>query len=125
MDPTALREDMSSRCAQAAAEGIARNVDEGNAMAAIENGGGVIADIAFGNSFDNKDFNMVTMPRSRPKIEVRGGTVDIKVDEGKVSIDSKVYTPQIDVRLGGVEIYVREYPSISFKFVDDKINTKV
>jgi len=125
MDTTALLDDMKQRSEEAVLEGIGRRVDEGNSMAAIENGGNAIAEIAFSNSFDNKEFNVVAMPRSRPKIDFVGGTVDIRVDEGTVDIGLKVNPPIIDVKLGDVDIFLRQQPSLSFRFVDSRIDTKV
>jgi hypothetical protein len=67
---------------------------------------------------------MVTMPMSRPRIEVVGGTLDIRVEEGEVSVNAKTDPPIIDVQLGDVEIYMRQEPSISIKFVDNNFDTK-
>ncbi|HYE83655.1 MAG TPA: DUF6470 family protein [Clostridia bacterium] len=125
MDNGTLAEDVAQRGRQAAIEGIGRRVFEGNFMASVESGGKAIPNISFNNSFDNKEFNMVTMPGSRPKIEVVGGTVDIRIDEGKVSTNAETNPPIIDVVLGDVEIFLKQEPSISFKFVDNKLDTKV
>lgn len=80
MDNGTLAADVAQRGKQGALEGVGRRVSEGNYMASVKSGKTPIADIAFNNFFENKEFNMVTMPRSRPKIEITGGTVDIKVE---------------------------------------------
>ena len=125
MDNTTLSADIAQRGKQAVIEGIGKRNSDGDFMASVKSGKNAIQDIAFSNVFDNKEFNMVTMPRSRPEIEVRGGTLDIRVEEGKVNISAKVNPPIIDVELGSVEIFLKQEPSISIKAIDNKFDTKV
>jgi hypothetical protein len=125
MDPTALAEDIAQRSKQAAIEGIARRVDEGNQLADVRNRGNAIAQIAFNNTFENHEFNMVTMPQSPPKFDVAGGTVDIQVEEGYVIIHSTPNRPIIDVEPGSVEINMKRYPEIHIQYVGNKVDEKI
>ena len=80
MDIRTLAATIAQRSRQAFLEGISRRNSEGDLMAAPENRGKAIPMIAFNNSFEEKEFNMVTMPRSRPRIEFVGGHVDIRIE---------------------------------------------
>lgn len=125
MDNETLSGDIAERGRQAVIEGIGKRISEGDFVADPKSGANAMSNIAFNNSFEHKEFNMVTMPRSRPRIEVVGGTLDIKVEEGKVNIDARTNAPIIDVKLGDVEIFMKQEPSIEIKYIDNKIDTKV
>ncbi|MDF2533249.1 MAG: hypothetical protein K0Q65_2830 [Clostridia bacterium] len=124
-DFTTLARDHANDGKQAVLEGIARRVNEGNMMAAIENNVDAIAEIAFNNSFTSHVFDIETMPKSRPVIDFVGGTVDIRVDEGYVDIKSNPNKPLIDVEVGDVEIYLRQRPEINIEFIGNEIDKKL
>lgn len=124
-DFATLTRDNAMEASQAAFQGIARRVSEGNMLADVKNGGNVIAEIAFNNSFTNHVFDIGTMPRSRPKIDFVGGTVDIRVVEGSVDIEARAYKPVIDVQVGDVEIYMRQNPEIEFEYVGKELDVKL
>lgn len=53
--------------------GVDKIVSEGNRMARIENRmPDAIPEIAFDNAMENKDWNIDIIPKSRPKIDVKG-----------------------------------------------------
>lgn len=122
MNNVALMEDNTARGQQAFIEGIARQVSEGNQMTMIENGANMIAEIAYGNSFEIREYDIGTMPKSKPKIDFVGGTMDIKVDEGYVQTRFKPNMPQIDYEVGGVETTLSQQPSISITYVGENID---
>lgn len=122
---TDLLDDLVQRSKQAAVEGIGRVVSEGNILASIENKSNAIADIALNNSIQTIDFNIDFIPKSRPKFEVVGGTVDITVDEGYVNIKSSANKPEIDVEVGSVEFFMRQNPEIHFSYEGKAIDIKV
>jgi hypothetical protein len=124
-DFATLTRDNAMEGEQAVLEGIARRTSEGNRMAAIENGGNAISQIAFNNSFTEHVFNIATMPKSRPEIDFVGGNVDITVHEGYVDIESKPNRPVIDVHVGDVQIFLRQNPDIKFEYVGEKIDELV
>lgn len=112
---------------QAVMQGIERIVRQGNELAAIENQTDPIPYQAEENAFElfNKDYNIGTIPKSRPKIDFKGGTVDIKVHEGKVNLDVKINKPRIDYIPSKVEIYMRQKNSIDIQYVGEKIDINV
>ena len=110
---------------QAVIEATARIVDEGNMAAAVENGGNPIADIAFNNSFHIYDFNIDTIPKSRPKFDFVGGYVDIKVHEGYVEYKVIPKKAEIDVDHGNVEIYMKQWPKLNIEYVGNNADVKV
>lgn len=110
---------------QALMEGIARRAQEGRRMGNVGKNANAIAEIAFENSFDNHEFGLATIPMSRPKFDVKGGTVDIQVDEGYVRIYASPNKPKIEVEPGKVEIYMIQYPQISFEYTGNSVDEKV
>ncbi|MBB6216414.1 hypothetical protein HNQ80_002514 [Anaerosolibacter carboniphilus] len=105
-------------------EGIARRVRQGHELAAIHKGGNPIASHAAENAFhlDDKEFTFDLIPKSRPKIDFIGGTVDINVIEGKVDMEVQVNKPIIDFTRGKVEIYLRQRNSIQIEYVGNSLN---
>lgn len=124
-DYATLTRDMAMEAKQAVMEGISRRVEEGNFKASIQSGSKAVAEIAFNSSFDQHVFDLETMPKSRPEIDFVGGTVDIRVDEGYVDIKSKPNRPVIDVEIGDVEIYMRQYPDIKFEYAGNEVDVKL
>jgi hypothetical protein len=124
-DFATLTRDHAMDARQAAMEGISRRVNEGNRMAAIENGFNAISEIAISNSFTQHVFNIVSMPRSRPKIDFVGGIVDIRVLEGDVEVASKPNKPIIDVQIGDVEIFLSQNPEIKFEYTGNEVDVKL
>lgn len=87
--PVELSEEAAAEGYKASLQGIKRRVSEGSRMEAIENSmQNAIPEIAFQNSFDIKEFNLVSMPRSRPKIDVEG-YLNIEWEEGRVDFSKE------------------------------------
>lgn len=124
-DYATLTRDNVMEAQQAVMEGIARRVSEGDMMASLKSGKHVIAEIAFNNSFEQHVFDIDTVPKSKPQIDFIGGTVDIRVHEGYVDIQSRPNKPIIDVQIGGVEFYMRQNPEIRFEYVGKKLDELV
>ncbi|WP_069650367.1 DUF6470 family protein [Caloranaerobacter ferrireducens] len=102
-------------------EGIARIVEDGNRMAQIENGmPPAIPELAEKNAWEEFDYNIDIIPKSRPKIDVEG-SLNIDWELGKVNIDYKTNRPIINFQRGKVEIYLKQKPSIEIRYVDVKI----
>lgn len=120
-----LSRDHAMEGKQAVFEGIGRRVNEGNMKGDIKNGGNAIAEIAFNSFFTHHVFDIESMPKSRPKIDFVGGTVDIRVDEGFVEMESKAYTPIIDVQIGDVEIFMKQKPEIKVEYVGNEVDVKL
>ena len=107
---------------QYAMEGIARRVEDGNRMAMIQkNMPDAIPELAEKNAWDPQaEFNMGTIPRSRPKIDVEG-SLDIDWEMGNVDIQYTPQKPIIDFNPGKVEVYLRQKPSIEMNYVDARV----
>lgn len=112
---------------QAVLQGIQRRVSEGNQMADIHKDYNPIAQIADYNAFElyNKEFNFGFIPKSRPKIDVIEGKVNIQAHEGKVSLDVKVNRPIVDYTRGKVEIYLRQKNSIDIQYIGSNMDKKI
>lgn len=117
--------DMVQRSTQDLLEGIARTISEGDFLASIENKTDAVAEIAANNSIKTYDFNVDFIPKSRPKIDVVGGTIDIQVDEGYVEIKAKPNMPIFDVEVGGIEFYLRQKPDLKIEFVGNEVDEKL
>jgi len=109
--------ELTSETAQIAKQlmfqGMSRVNQQGDELADIHKPD-PLPDHAKYNAYDQfkKDYNVATMPKSGPDIEVIEGVLDIQVEEGNVDIQSKPNNPVIDYRMGKVEIYMDQYPSL-------------
>lgn len=65
---------------QSAMDYIAKKAQDGDAMAKIGRKANIMIDIIARDSVTTHEFGMVTMPMSRPQIDVEGGTVTIEVE---------------------------------------------
>ncbi|MFD2615835.1 DUF6470 family protein [Terrilactibacillus laevilacticus] len=110
---------------QAIFEGIARRAAEGDELMHIERGGNPIAEQAIRHGMKDHHFDTGHIPPSE--------AVKISGDAGKLTIDWKTHAPKIDVELnppkitsepGSVQIFMEQYPSLSFEakglYVDEK-----
>lgn len=106
---------------QQAMDFIGKTAADGNILAAIENGGNPIKDIAVRDSSPEKSFGMVCMPRSRPKIDVTG-SLDMQWDWDQKGARNGVemeYTPgnvNINFVPGKINISVLQYPSVNVRY---------
>lgn len=124
-DNTAFMEDNVQEAKQNLLQWIGRVSSEGNMMAAIENNMDAIAEIALDNSIQVYDFNVDFLPKSRPKIDFIGGKVDIQVDEGYVELKTKPNKPVIDVKVGGVQIYLRQNPELKIEYIGNNMDETI
>ncbi|MTT31561.1 hypothetical protein GMB86_05970 [Terrilactibacillus sp. BCM23-1] len=110
---------------QAIFEGIARRASEGDELMHIERGGNPIAEQAIRHGTQDHHYDTGHVPSSE--------AVKISGDAGKLKIDWKTHAPKIDVELnpprftsepGLVQIFMEQYPSLSFEakglYVDEK-----
>lgn len=121
---SALTEDNVSYSRQQASKGISRIVDQGNQRADIrKKSGNPLPQQAYYNAFElfKKDWNMVTMPRSRPDFDIKEGKVDIKISEPKIENNTKIVKPTIDYQASKVEVYLDKWPSINISVIDIEV----
>lgn len=113
--------DNSQYAKQRVIEGIRRRVEDGNRLANIKKGmPSAIAELATKNYHGpQKEFNMVTMPKSRPKIDVTG-YINIKWKMGTTNISYERKDPIVNLNRGKVDIYLRQKNNIEIRFIDEK-----
>ena len=107
---------------QQALEGIGRIVDDGNRMAMIQRKmPAAIPELALKNSRTKQhEFNFGMIPTSRPKIEVTGH-LNIDWQLGGVEYSYTPRKPVADYHPGKAEIYMKQYPHIEFKYIDNRV----
>jgi len=106
---------------QAAFEGIARRVDDGNRLATIGNNmPNAIPEIAKKNAWKpEREFGLATIPKSRPKIDVTG-SLNIEWQLGGTDISFTPRQPIINYQPGKVDIYLKQRSSIDIRYVDER-----
>ncbi len=114
--------DNASYGMQKGMEAIGKIVDQGNQMADIASKVDPIPDQANYNAYEQfiRDWNMVTMPRSRPKFDIQEGRVDFNFKPAKVNNNTVNTKPEINYRRGRLDIYVKQYSSINISFINLK-----
>jgi hypothetical protein len=128
--PLELTRDEARRGYESAMEYISKVANDGDTLAAIENGGNPIVDIAVRDSFTEHEFNMVTMPAVGPKITVKG-SLEIdpeRTSEGALNGVEYKYTPgsiNFDFTPAQVRIYMAQYASINIRYEESKIDAYV
>ncbi len=102
---------------------MARYSSQGDEMANIQNKNvDVVAEQADDNAFGqfSKEFGMVTMPRTRPQIDVIPGEVRINLRRGTVQNKTVQSRPQHDYERGKVDLYLRQRNSLQIDVVYDE-----
>lgn len=108
---------------------IGQTARDGYALAAIEQGGNPIADIAVREAYPQKEFNIAFIPQSRPEIKVVG-SVSTSCDKNGEGVNNGVkgnYAPGFansDFTPAKVNIYVKQYPSVDIKY-ENKVDISV
>lgn len=118
----AFMNDAVSHSKQKLQEGIARIVSDGNAYANIQSGQDPIPDQAIYNAYEmfTHEFNYDTIPKSRPSIELVRGTVNYKFNRGQVINSTKASPVRMTYEPWKVEIAVKQYASIQFRYERDR-----
>jgi len=126
-----LTKEAAQRGMQMSLEAIGNFAAEGSMLAAIENGGNPIAQIAKNNAYTQKQFGMVTMPSVPPKIDLIPGDVRINVPALRNSAHigySAQYIPggvSINYSPARVGTYMQQWPTIKIDFVGNNIDYRV
>ncbi len=106
---TDFRVDTNSYAQSAVAKGIARIVDNGNEMMAIENGVDAIAEQADNNAFGifEQEFVYTAIPKSRPKISVDPWTMNYSYTPGRIINETEPKRVQTSYTPPRFEYYVK------------------
>lgn len=126
-DNKTFSNDSANYAKQKMQESIRKIVEQGNRLKDIHLGGSAIADNARYNSVDQftHEFGMVSMPNSRPRIDVTEGQLDINVEKGQITGKIISNKPNINYQVGKVETSLKQYNSISIKYLDERLNLQV
>lgn len=106
---------------------VGRTAAQGSALQDIHKGGYPIISNAIQNSIDQfiNEFGMVTMPRSRPKIDVIEGQLDIQVADGQINGSFTQNQPIINYKAGNIERYMEQYNSINIEYLGEDVDLQV
>lgn len=119
-----LTADNAGFARQKVMQTIEKIVRQGDEMMAIETKGDPIPEQAEENAFlwDDVEVNLDLIPKSRPKIDFVGGTVDIQVKEGRVNLQVQVNKPMVNYTPAKIDVYLRQKNSIQIEYVGAKFN---
>lgn len=123
MSPLELSRDNSGYALSKLIQGMGLVAEQGTEMTNIHNGGNAIANQAAYNAYDQfiGDYNMGTMPKSRPNIVLIRGELDIKVEEGSVENTTEVRRPVNNYRQGRISAYTAQYNSLNIEVINTSI----
>lgn len=123
----AFSEEYVAYAKQKAQESVARIASQGDDLRDVHKNPNAIADNARYNAYDQflHEFGMVTMPRTRPQIDVIEGELDIQVQEGEYNENVTVQKPIIDYQRGQWDFNVEQYNSISFRYLGKNVDLQV
>lgn len=117
---------------QGVLEYIGKIAEDGNTLAAIENGGNPIAEIAEREFNTMNEFNIDFIPKVGPEISLVEGKVNIDPERNSEGVNNGVegtYSPakfNINYSPAQVKIFLSQYASIKFEYrSENKINTYI
>lgn len=99
-------------------ESVGRIAEQGNQLADIgRTAEGAIQSQGVYNAFDQfaVDYNMVTMPKSRPQITLQRGYVNAKPEGGTVQITPKPGSLDLKYVEGKIEFYLKQKNSLNIQ----------
>lgn len=104
---------------------VGRIADQGNQLSNFHEGN-AIADQAYYNAYDQFDneFNMVTMPMSRPKITVIEGRVNMDPTRTQIKFNPKLSKPELEYTPGRVDIYLRQKNELLIRVEGQNVDLK-
>jgi len=102
-----------TKATQVALQGIAKIVEDGNRLAAINQGGNAIAEIAKEKGADFFEFEfMGDASVNNVSLHYQPGKLNIQVKEGKVNLNTHPNRPEINYNRGKLDIYLMQYPKV-------------
>lgn len=119
-----LTREMAQLAQQNALQYTARQAQEGDTLMRLEDGGSPIPEIAVQNAWPEFDYNIGIVPQSRPQISSTG-SLKFNVTPGSVEINVTPHRPEINYTPGKVEIYLRQQPSLSIRYIGENVDMHV
>jgi hypothetical protein len=103
-------------------QAIGRIAEQGDELSNVHKRYNAIATQAYQNAYGQFEFdwNIDYIPKSRPKIDLIEGQLDIKVEGGTVQNDTRINAPQINYTPGKVSFYLKQQNSITMEYEPDK-----
>jgi hypothetical protein len=110
---------------------IGKTAEDGDRLAAIEKGGNPIADIAERDAFPEHEFGYDTIPKERPKIDIKG---NLSFNPEPINDFGMRNGVRFTVIAGGlrfshtsaaIKIYIMQHPSIQMSYKGTKIDSYV
>lgn len=123
-NPEEMARDSADLARQRAFEYTGRMAEEGDRLAQIEQSGRgakIIGELALERMemANSAEWNIAFIPQSKPEFEVTGGlSIEWQVVKGLVEYIPR--SPQIRYQPRQLDIYVKQYGEIEFRFVDER-----
>ncbi len=122
--PGVLMRDVVQKSLKQCLGGIAAKVQEGNFLAKIEENPNGIPAVASRKYDKNYQLTVVSMPRSRPDIEFKGG-YDIKWDMGSVEVEPVLKVPEVSATKPDISIYLLQKPNIDISYRGNNVDKRL
>ncbi|SDX28371.1 DUF6470 family protein [Paenibacillus sp. CF384] len=105
-----------SQMPEIALQGIAHIVEKGNRMGDLRIKENPIPEIALEEMLAGAPDIEVFGPASYHSVDIEFeiNRPDVKIEVGKVDIQVQTHKPEINFQRGGVKVYMKQYPSVSF-----------
>lgn len=123
-----LIKELSDRAYQQVLEYIGKTAENGDTMTKIGHKANIMIENLRNDSRTIHEFGMVTMPASRPKIEVSGGTLNIEPERNWEGVHNGVegnYIPgSVTYNYTPAEVRTRllQYPSVKISYTGNKVD---
>ena len=125
-----LSSDAASRGYQQSMGFIGKTAADGNRLAAIENGGNPIAQIAVRDAYPIHEFGLDFIPKVGPKIDVTGSQ-NFELERNSEDVNNGVegnYIPSeinMSFRPANVSVYLKQYAAIEINYVGNTIDSYI
>ena len=117
----AFTRDIAKKALVHSLQAIASIAREGDFLARIEVNKNAIPILAARKMEKNRDYTLVTMPWSRPKIRFTGKT-DISWEMGTVEVQVKSKFPRISATRGSVDVYLIQKAYVEVEYRGRKVD---
>lgn len=117
----AFTRNMAKKAVVHGLRAISEMAREGDFLARIEQNKNAIPVLAAQKMEKYRDYTLVTMPRSRPKIRFTGKT-DISWEMGIVEIQVKSELPRISATRGSIDVYLIQKAYVEVEYRGRKVD---
>lgn len=124
-DLRTLTADLTQEAREKVIEAIGLIAEAGTRIMRIEDGGNPIVEMAqeIGNP-PPVDFNVDTIPKSRPIIEFTGGELHFNVQPARTNIQVTPRKPIIEATLPKVQGYMKQWPAVKIEYLGHNLDTR-